>query len=296
MKFTFRHLEAFDAVASFGSITKAAEQLNISQSAVSAALTDLQLVLGQSLFVHGKGRRLQITEEGRKLRPRVRLLLTEAQEIGGASDAPLMGTLNIGASALIAETVLPDLCVRFMGQHPDVKIKVQSATAGELWEKLSRLELETALIEHFPEIEELKLVPWRSDELWLVTAPSHPLAQRRDLSLAELAGMQWYLREAHSSIVSRLRILTHEALGQLDTRFVATSNAAVRLAAIAGGGITCLPRQLVEADISRGALVRLDVSDFKFTRNLSIAYPAEMRRSRAATQFEAFLLANGDFK
>src|SRR5690242_4701936 len=101
MKVTLKQFAAFDAVATHGSLVKAAQSLGMSQSAVSSSLKDLQIILGRPLFVHGDGRRLVITDEGRKLRTRIRSLLTEAKEIEADADAPLEGALQIGASASI---------------------------------------------------------------------------------------------------------------------------------------------------------------------------------------------------
>lgn len=294
MKITIKQLEVFDAVASHGSITTAAKHLGMSQSAVSSSLKDLQIVLKRPVFIHGEGRRLVITDEGKKLRARIRSLLTEARDIESGADAPLEGVLNIGASASIAETLLPRICIRFLEKYPDVRLRIQSATAGELFQSLTHFQLESALIEYFPDVEGLELIPWRTDEIWLVTASDHPLAARAKLQLGDLRGATWYAREPHSSIISRLRVLTHEYIGQMHSPFVATSNEAVRLAAIEGNGIACLPRAIVEGDVERGVLARLTIEDFQFTRQLSLARPRSMLRSRLAQAFDAFVLCHGD--
>src|SRR6202007_593649 len=105
MKVTLRQLEIFDAVATLGSVTGAAKKLGMSQSAASNALTDLQIILRRPLFAHAKGRPLQITDEGRRLRPVVRSLLVEVRDIESAKDAPLRGALVVGATEMIADTM-----------------------------------------------------------------------------------------------------------------------------------------------------------------------------------------------
>lgn len=294
MKITLRQFEAFDAVATHGSVTNAARHLGMSQSAISSALKDLQVILKRPLFVPGDGRKLILTDDGKRMRSRIRSLLTEAGEIERGADAPLEGVLQIGASASIAETILPKICIEFLREYPEVNLSIHTATKGELFESLTKFQLEAALIEYFPDVEGLALTPWRTDELWLVTAPGHPLAGRQDLRLHDLAGMTWCAREPHSSITSRLRVYVHEHVGQMRSPFVATSNEAVRLATIEGGGIACLSRALVEKDIAQGLLVRLDVRDFQFTRQLSLARPKAKLRSRLAQAFDAFILAQGD--
>lgn len=295
MKVTLRQLQVFDAVATLGSVTQAAAKLNMSQSAASSALTDLQIILGRPLFAHVKGRPLVITDEGKRLRPLIRTVLGEVQEIEGSpADAPLSGRLVVGATAMVAETVLPRLCVEFMELHPDVRIMVQAESVGDLFERLARFEIETALIEIFPEMEGVELTKWRTDELILVVAPDHPLARRKGLMKKDLAGYPWCAREQYSSISARLRYMLHEELGQLPIAFESTSNWAVRHAVMAGGGIGCLSRTLVQFDLDNGRLCELDMADFAYTRAISLARPKAIWRGRIAREFDEFLLARGD--
>lgn len=295
MKITLRQLQVFDAVAALGSVTRAAERLGMSQSAASSALTDLQIILRRPLFVHAQGRPLQITDEGRRLHPKVRSLLSEISDIEHADgDAPLSGKLIVGATSMIAETVLPRLCVEFMRLHPGVHIHLEAESVGDLFERLGRFELETALIETFPNMEGIELTRWRTDELVLVVAPEHPLAARAKLSIKDLEGHAWCTREANSSTTARLRYILHEQIGQFYVAFESTSNWAVRHAVIAGGGIGCLSVALVQHDLGIGRLCRLDVTDFTYTRALSLARPRTIRRGRLASEFDRFLLMHGD--
>ena len=295
MKVTFRQLEVFDAVATLGSVTKAAEKLGMSQSAASAALADLQIVLRRPLFAHAKGRPLQITDEGRRLHPMVRSLLVKIQDIEIAdADAPLSGKLVIGATAMIAETMLPRLCVEFMQIYPEVQIQVEVETVRNLLERMTRFELETALIEILPEIEGIELTRWRTDELVLVVASSHPLAGRQGLTIGDLAGHAWCTREGHSSTTAYLRYRLHDTIGQFPVAFEATSNWAVRHAVVAGGGIGCLSKTLVDFDLANGRLCRLEIPEFSYTRPLSLARPKDIWRSELTRTFDQFLLDRGD--
>lgn len=297
MKITMRQLQVFDAIAVTGSITRAAAKLGISQSAASIALSDLQTIMKRPLFMHARGRRVQFTDEGRRVQPIVRSLLTEVSELeDGDPQTPLHGSLTVGATTLIADTVLPRLCVEFMDLHPGVRIHVEAETIGDLFERLRRFELQTALIENFPAVDGIELTRWRVDELVLVVRPDHPLASRTLIAKRDLAGMTWCLREAESSVSARLRYMLHEEVGQLDVRFSATSNWAVRHAVRAGGGIGCLPLALIKVDLELGRLKRLPLEGFSFTRLISLARPANIRRGRLTAAFDAFLLERSDFQ
>ena len=295
MKITLRQLQVFDAVATLGSVTAAATRLNMSQSAASGAITDLQVILRRTLFAHAKGRSLQITDEGKRLQTAARSLLGMAADIERACDDDrLSGTLVIGATATIAETVLPRLCVEFMALHPDVQIRVEVASATDLFSRMVHFELETALVGIFPDLNDIEIVNWRNDELVLVATPDHVLAGRNNLKIEDLAGMAWCLREARSSTASHLRFLLHERAGKMNVAFQSTSNWAVRHAVLAGGGIGCLSRALVQFDLDNGRLVQLDVAGFAYQRTLSLARPKNIWRSRLTTAFDSFLLDRGE--
>jgi DNA-binding transcriptional LysR family regulator len=143
-------------------------------------------------------------------------------------------------------------------------------------------------------VEGVELTRWRTDELVLVVTPEHPLAGRSTLKIKDLAGYNWCTREANSSTSSRLRYMLHQELGQLPVIFESTSNWAVRHAVIAGGGIGCLSKALVQFDLDNGRLVQLDLADFRYTRALSLARPKHIWRSRLVTTFDQFLLDRGD--
>jgi DNA-binding transcriptional LysR family regulator len=295
MKITTRQLQVFDAVANYGGIRTAANKLGMSQSAVSSCLADFQIILRRPLFVHVKGRPLQITDEGERLRSIVRSLLGRISDLElSDTHEPIAGTLIVGATALIAETVLPSLCIAFRRSYSGARIRVEVDSSEALFAKLTRFELETAVSEYFPIVEQVELTKWRTDELVLVVAPDHPLAGRKGLTMQDLAGMSWCTRETNSSVTARLRSMLHETIGELDVVFESTNNWSIRHAVCAGGGIGCLSTTLVQADVDAGRLIRLDVADFRFLRPISLARPRNVWRSRLATAFDQFLLEHGD--
>ncbi len=175
-----------------------------------------------------------------------------------------------------------------------MKVQVETESVGELFDRLGRLELETAVVEIFPQMDSIELTPWRRDELILVVSPGHPLAAKQRLKMKDLAGHSWCTREAYSSVSARLRYMLEEHVGQLDIAFESTSNWAIYHAVMEGGGIGCLPELQVQSALKSGLLCKLNVSDFRFTRALSIARPKGVKRSRLASAFDLFLEQKAD--
>jgi len=101
-------------------------------------------------------------------------------------------------------------------------------------------------------------------------------------------------REAHSSTTAHLRYQLHDAIGQFRVAFEATSNWAVRHAVVAGGGIGCLSKTLVDYDLDNGRLCLLEIPQFNYTRPLSLARPKDIWRSELTRTFDQFLLDRGD--
>lgn len=300
MKLTLRQLQVFDAVATHGSVTSAAQHLGMSQSTVSSTLKDLQIVLQRPLFSPHKGRHIRMTDEGRRLRASIRSALTGVEEIAREASGLLEGQITIGATELATETLLPGLCVRFRKLYPDVRINIETGVAKHLFEKVGQLDLDTAIIEIYPEIgvrtifanvPELEIMRWLRDDLWILVSADHPLAGRGPVDMAELADWPWCVREPDSTYSHMLQSLFGPIRGRLDQGVVCNSDKALRLMAIAGGGIVCLSSRMVAEDVASGRLARLEVGNFEFHRHLCLVRPRGMRRRRIAQEFDDLLLA-----
>src|SRR5437868_6251316 len=107
MRFSLKQIAVFDAVARLGSVSRAAEEVALSQSAASMALKELEDSLGAQLF-HRHGRKLILNENGRRLQPKAHSLMRLAGEIGTPESEDLDGTLRVAASTTVGNYVLPE--------------------------------------------------------------------------------------------------------------------------------------------------------------------------------------------
>lgn len=258
-------LRVFHEIARLGSVTRAAEQLHISQPAVTMQLRSLEKDCGLPL-TRPQGRGIVLTEAGQWLAGQAGRLFALEADISASLEAlrtGSMGTLRLAATYLPANFLLPDLLARFRSTYPNVACSILTSNAQTACERLLRYEADIAFIggkrQFPPEIEDEL---WLEDELSIVAAPSHPLVGR-PVSLSKLVRhSDFVLREPGSS--------TREALLSLcRSNGVAPPEASLQLngpqetirAVMAGLGAALASSLEVREHIAAGTLVKLEVPD-----------------------------------
>jgi DNA-binding transcriptional LysR family regulator len=185
-----RHLEFFVSAAETGTMTRTADELRVSQPAVSQAIAELERQLGVQLLIRRRARGLELTAAGRHLLGEARALLARAEDLRtGARDLgqALRGRLVIGCFQTIAPFLVPRLLDDFDARHPAVEVDFVEGSLQELHEQLLSGQCEVALL------YDLDVPAGIDRELFYGTRPyvllpqGHPLARRRDIALAELA-------------------------------------------------------------------------------------------------------------
>jgi DNA-binding transcriptional LysR family regulator len=264
LRLTLRQLQIFAAVARAGSTTAAAREIALSQSATSAALNELEALLGGKLF-NRVGRRLVLNEHGRSMLPQARWLLESARAIerefgrAGRSSAP---QLRIAASTTIGNSVLPKVIAAYRRNEDAAQIAVEIANTRQVAKAVANFEVDLGFIEGPTTEPEVKVLPWMRDELVIACSPRHPLAarrgKRRKVSLRELREATWLLREPGSGTREVVERVLQPQLHRLKTETDLGSAEAIMEAAAEGLGITCLSSYTV-ADMVK--LRRLQVLD-----------------------------------
>lgn len=244
MAFTLRQIQYFIAVAEQGSITRAAQNLSISQSSVTEALKELETDLGVELFDrHPRG--LTITHNGHQfLRHATKILASVSDaraSFSGNSSTP-SGTLNIGVTSLVAGYVLSDLLARYRRACPGVEVSAIEDNGGYLEHLLVGGELDVAVMvisnlrdRMALQAEILETSPYR---LWLPMG--HPLVSADIISVADIA------REPLIMLtVDEIEENTGKLLSALGARphvaFRTRSVEAVRSLVATGAGVALLP-------------------------------------------------------
>jgi DNA-binding transcriptional LysR family regulator len=260
MKLSLRQLHLFCAITEHGSTTSAATAVALSQSAVSAALNELESALETRLFDR-VGKRLVLNDNGRALLPQAKRLLEGAQQIEAGfahPDASLPTRLRVGCSTTIGNHVLPHILGGLHHSAPRLRVDVDMGNSAAVAAKVANFEIDMGLIEgpcHLPEVE---AHPWLVDELVIVCGRRHPLADQRDISLGDLQNAQWLLREPGSGTREVVEQLLLRHLHQLSDTCQIGSSEAITATLVQGIGVSCLSRWVVADKLASGELCTLD--------------------------------------
>lgn len=285
---TLDQLRVFVAVAERQHVTRAAEALNLGQSAVSAAIATLESRYGTKLF-HRVGRGITLTQAGEIFLVSARSILAQAAaaqlllvELGGGK----RGTLVIQASQTISSYWLPRHLVEFRRQHSGIEIRVGTGNTAQVAEAVARGEAELGFVEGQVEDPALHSTVVARDKMVVVVAPEHPWAQKKAVAPEEIPRTEWVLREPGSGTRSEFeQALSGFGVPVKDLRVAMElpSNEAVRAAVEAGLGATALSASVAAPSIEAGLLHHVDLNlperDFRVVRH------AERFRTQAADAF-----------
>ncbi len=261
---TLRQWEIALAVADTGTTTAAGARLGLSQSAVSAALNELEHQLPLPLFDR-VGRGLVLNAHGRALLDPARALLRMAGELEagagvgqGASD-PRTLHLRIGASTTIGNYLLPSRVATLLADQPNTQVELRIGNSTEVIGQVQRLDVDVGLIEGPCHVSGLDVQPWQRDTLVIVVAAT--TQQRPYMDVNALRAARWLLREPGSGTREAVEQGLLPYLHRFGAAMELGSTESIKQAAAAGLGLACLSRHAVADLLALGTLreVRTDL-------------------------------------
>ena len=283
-------LRAFAAVARQRSFSRAAEELYVSQPAVSKHVASLEAELGKQLVVRDR-RAVRLTPAGEVLADyvlRAEALLANAQRALASDEEAQTGTLAFAASGIPGTYLLPPLVADFHASYPAVEIDFQLTTSGGALELVRTHAVELAVVGGLTVPPELESEPLVEDEVVLV-GPAR-LAGRR-LRAKELEGETWITREEGSSTRAALEAARWE-IGLRATRTLELPSwEAVKLAVANGAGIAALSRLALDPVADDGRVTVLDVPRWRLERTISLVTARDVPLTPPAERFRDLLLA-----
>lgn len=279
MHYTLRHLEVFLATAFHENVSMAASSLAMSQSAASASLKDLEARFGIQLFDR-VGKRLQLNDFGKSLRPQAEALLSQAREFEGLlMQRGQSSQIKVGATLTIGNYLAVPIMAEFMNRYPGSLVELTVENTASITEKVRNFELDIGLVEGELQDANLDVIPWRNDDLSLFCAPDHPLAGRPTLDDDDLLHADWIIREAGSGTRQAFERAMHGLAPRIQVRLELQHTEAIKRAVEAGLGIGCLSTITLQEAFRRGSLLPLYAPQREWVRQFYFIMHKQKYRS-----------------
>lgn len=288
---TWTQLKTFRVVALRQSFTRAAEELHMSQPAVSAQIQVLEKYCGVKLFAR-LGKKVALTEAGEILfsyAERILNLTDEAKQAIDELKGLKRGRLRIGASFLVGVYIMPQILGRFKTRYPDVEVSLQMRQAQAVVKMVLSNAVDLGVVGAAVEDPRLVVKPLLSDELLAIVPADHPWAGRKAVRPEELKQQPFILSEQGSAT----RKIVEEQLGQVgvnpEVAMELGNIEAVKKAVEAGLGISIMSRCAASGEVEAGRLRFLRVLEVNLRRDVNLVYHKDKHFSSALGAFWAFL-------
>jgi DNA-binding transcriptional LysR family regulator len=294
MKYTLRHLEVFLAVAKEQSISKAAEQLSMSQSATSAALQEFEHRYDMQLFDRS-AKRLRLNSKGATIRSKAERLMAHAREFDSElKQHEELGHLKVGASLTIANYLAAGYLASYMQQHPMAEVEITAASSPQIIDKVLNFEVDVGLIEAEMHHNDLSQTLWREDNMVAFCRPDHPFAKKNSLNDRDILACHWIVREPGTAHRKTFDEAMHGLLVDLDIRLQLPQNEAIKNAVKAGLGVGCLSELAIADEIEQGTLLALPLKRRPMNRHFYIVTHKHTAPTQAVERWIALCNKDAD--
>ncbi len=288
---TLRQLKVFEAVARHLNYTRAAEELHLTQPAVSMQVRQLEEALDITLFEQ-LGKRIHLTEAGTEALAYARVITQQLEELEGVLNrlkGLSGGRLRISV-ATTANYFIPTLLGTFSRRYPDVTVSLDITNRGTLLRQLNENTVDLVIMGQPPDEADVEAEPFLDNPLVVVAPPDHPLAGKKKIPLKRLQEEIFLVRESGSGTRIAMERFFNERSMRLKTGMEVGSNEAIKQSVQAGLGLGLLSRATIEQELTLQRLVELDVAEFPIMRYWYVVHRKGKRLSAAAEAFKKFLM------
>ncbi len=285
-RLTLRQIQVFLAVCRLSSYSKAAQELSLTQPAVSAQIRQLEDLIGAPLLDY-LGKVLYLTpagevlkRAGRDLLQRLVSLEMELAELEGV----MQGTLSLSIESS-AQYFIPAELAAFCAAHPAVSVELEVANHVELQRRLADNRDDLVVMGLLPEDQALTFVPFRDNVMVAVAASGHALAGTPAISLLRLAQETLLVRELGSGTRKAFELYCLQQGVRFERRQQLGSLEALKAGVAAQLGVAVLPQEAVAAELADGRLIALAVSGLPLRRSWCAVHPRGKNLTPVASAF-----------
>jgi len=293
VKFTLRQLKVFSSVAKHSSYTRAAEELFLSQPAVSIQVKQLEEHIGMPLFEQ-IGKKIHLTQAGKEVQHYSHATFQQLKEMEDVLEA-MQGLSGGRLDIAVASTInyfAPRLLAAFSHHYPNIDLTLEVTNRETLKKRLAANERDIVLMGQPPAKMDLEATPFMENPLVVIAPPDHPLAKEHQIPLQELTKETFLIREPGSGTRLAMERFFQEKKIRYKTGMAMSQNTAIKQAVRAGMGLAVVSKHTIELEVETGRLQILDVEEFPIMRTWHIVYPRGKRLSPAAQAFRDFVLSD----
>ena len=291
MHLTLRQLTLFESVARHLSYTRAAEELHLSQPAVSMQVRQLEDSAGLPLF-EKIGKRLHLTEAGREMfnyARRIAQNLQELDDVMASLKGVQRGHLRLSV-ATTANSFATRILAAFSQRYEGTSYSLDVTNRKTLLDQLANNETDIVIMGKPPDDMDLVVQPFMENPLVVIAHPDHPLAEYKGaVPLTALQSETFVVRERQSGTRIAMERFFEERGMHLKTGIETTSNSAIKHAVEAGLGLGIVSIHTLDLELQAGALVVLNVEGFPILRHWHLVHVKGKRLPPIAQAFQAFL-------
>ena len=291
---TLRQLKVFEAVARLLSYSRAAEELFLSQPAVSIQVRKLEEHAGNALFEQF-GKKIYLTPAGTEL---LRISRAIIQQFEAAENAMTQfrgvsgGRLNVGVISA-GDYFFPRLLVEFASRHSGVVLNFTVHNREELLARIADNLTDLGIMVRPPADSDAESRPFAPHPYVIVAAPSHPLVGRKKISMATLMREPFVVREKGSDTYKSMEEGFGEHMRDIRVAMEIPSTETIKQAVIAGMGISFLSAHTISKELKAKSLRLLHVQGFPLMLNWYVVHRRNKRLPPVAQAFKDFLLSDG---
>ncbi|MDC8445423.1 MAG: LysR family transcriptional regulator [Nitrosomonas sp.] len=292
---TLRQLKVFETVARHQSFSRAAEELYLSQPAVSMQIKQLEENVSLPLF-ELMGKRIHLTEAGselyhysRDILQRLSDLETALEELKGME----RGKLNI-AVVTTANYFAPHLLAKFCQRHKSITVSLNVSNRESVLKQLDDNIIDLAIMGQPPEGLDIVSQSFMENPLVVVAPPDHSLCDKTKIPVKRLAQEVFLVREPGSGTRSAMERFFKQHNARIRTGMETDTTEAIKQAVQAGMGLGIMSRHTAELELTTGRLKVLDVQGFPIQRNWFVVIRKNKRLSATAQAFRDFLLSEAE--
>lgn len=291
---TMRQLQVFEAVARHLSFTRAAEELHLTQPAVSMQVKQLQSMVDLPLFEQ-LGKKVHLTEAGDTMVTHSRKMMAQLNEI--EKDINCLRGVDRGQLKIcIASTVnyfATRLLSKFCAKYKTVNIRLDVINREELLKRLEANEPDLVLMGQPPEEADVEASAFMENPLIIIGTPRHPLAGKKNIPITKMAEEKFVMRESGSGTRAAMERIFDKNHVVTKPGIQLSSNETIKQSVEAGLGLAVVSAHTVELELKANRLVELDVEYFPIMRKWYVAYRRGKQLSTTAKVFLEFVLKEG---